>query len=414
MGIDFRLSSEVGCTIASANYFGLAATVATSFVDLHPGRDFVILVVDKRISAVDELANSARFKVVYVEDLGIPNFESVAFKYDIVELNTNTKPSFLKMLLALGAQKVLYFDPDIFIYAQVGFIYEQLNSSNILVTPHATQPVADFRRPSDQDFLATGTFNLGFIGISGSDEGRRFLDWWECRCLENAFADTRVGLFVDQKWVDLAPCYFAGVSQLRHPGCNMGPWNLHERMLRREGGAYTVNSEPLIFYHFSGIDMDSDKQISKNQAKFTLDTRPDLQSLYDEYRKTVEDVGAFRRFRDIKYSFGSFSNGDHITHLARRVYSIRLANFAGMDPFNSDGAVFKYMRRANLLSSTDGSGKMNSLNFNRKDKRIWALNHLFKLALSILGCDRYTMLMKYLSYISILRNQGDIFPGGGD
>jgi hypothetical protein len=37
------------------------------------------------------------------------------------------------------------------------------------------------------------------------------------------------------------------------------------------------------------------------------------------------------------------------------------------------------------------------------------LHSMFRLALRILGADRYTVLLKYLSYVSILRNQRDVF-----
>jgi hypothetical protein len=37
------------------------------------------------------------------------------------------------------------------------------------------------------------------------------------------------------------------------------------------------------------------------------------------------------------------------------------------------------------------------------------VNSLLRMALRLLGADRYTVLMKYLAYISVLRNQKDIF-----
>ena len=33
---------------------------------------------------------------------------------------------------------------------------------------------------------------------------------------------------------------------------------------------------------------------------------------------------------------------------------------------------------------------------------------MLRLALRLLGADRYTILMKYLGYVSVLRNQKDI------
>ncbi len=59
-----------------------------------------------------------RFELVLVEELDIPNFDSIAFKYGILELNTNVKPTFLKKILAEGVDQMIYFDPEIFICAR--------------------------------------------------------------------------------------------------------------------------------------------------------------------------------------------------------------------------------------------------------------------------------------------------------
>ncbi|HLH08228.1 MAG TPA: hypothetical protein VKW78_13395 [Terriglobales bacterium] len=342
-----------------------------------------------------------------MDELDIPDFRSIAFKYDILELNTNVKPTLLAHLLKSGYQSVIYFDPDIYIFGGLELLYEQLAKCNVLVTPHATTPVPDFERPSDQDFSATGVFNLGFIGVSNTQETQRFLQWWEQRCLQLAYSDTRTGLFVDQKWVDLAPCYFDGIRVLKHPGCNVASWNFHERRLRQQSGEYTINGEPLIFFHFSGIDITSELQISKNHCKYTLENRPEFAPLYQFYRQRVVANG-YQEFISIPYGFGTFSNGVRINSLARRVFSIYSAEFSGEDPFDANGRFFAQAKRRHLLSAADPAGKISVLNYNPDDIRLKTINALFRTALTILGGARYTMLMKYLSYISILRNQRDV------
>ncbi len=140
-----------------------------------------------------------RFDVVFVEELGIPNFASIAFKYDVLALNTNVKPSFMRFLLDKGIEQLIYLDPDIFVYSPLDPIVHCLEKHSIVLTPH-------FMSPNDADvgaeltLLIAGTYNLGFIAISSTSETRRFLDWWERRCLDMAFDEPRSGLFVDQKW----------------------------------------------------------------------------------------------------------------------------------------------------------------------------------------------------------------------
>lgn len=401
------MKKQVACTIVSANYFAFARTVAQSFLAKHPEDEFIVLVVDRRNENIDADANSAGLRVLYVGDLQIPDFKSVSFKYDILELNTNVKPTFLKRLLRDGFDKVIYFDPDIYIYESVEFIYKLLDSSNIVVTPHATSPILDMERPADQDFLATGTFNLGFIALNASDEARRFLDWWETRCLQLAYAETRTGLFVDQKWLDLAPCYFDGLLVLKHKGCNVANWNFHERTLKEVHGKWSVNGEPLVFFHFSGIDVLAKLQISKHQKKVTCENRPEVRGLFDAYRKQVL-ANDYMKYIGIPYGFGGFSNGLSIPQIARRIYSIYQDELACSNPFDDSGEFYKFAVSLRLLKGDDLAGSINSQNCNRNDRYLRIINAALRLTLKVIGGGRYTMLMKYLSYISILRNQRDV------
>ena len=51
--------------------------------------------------------------VAYAQDLGLPDFERLAYKYDVMELSTALKPTFLKRMMAEGFERVVYLDPDI-------------------------------------------------------------------------------------------------------------------------------------------------------------------------------------------------------------------------------------------------------------------------------------------------------------
>jgi hypothetical protein len=70
--------------------------------------------------------------------------------------------------------------------------------------------------------------------------------------------------------------------------------------------------------------------------------------------------------------------------------------------------VLQVANRTNLLSGDDLSGRINALNYNKTDWRVGCINKVLRYVLKALGGGRYTMLMKYLSYISILRNQRDV------
>ena len=211
-----------GCTIVSPNYLPYARTLAASYLAQHPGQRFFVLIV----ADLDDSAPFAgeAFTTVLLRTIGLRDLRAEAMKYDILELNTNVKPTFLQHLLTrYELDAIAYLDPDIFVYAPLEPVWGELEAgATAVLTPHITTPILDGRSPSEQDLLYNGTFNLGFVAVRNCAEGLGLLSWWEQRCLELGFSEGRTGLFVDQKWMNLAPVLFVGVASLRDAGLNNG------------------------------------------------------------------------------------------------------------------------------------------------------------------------------------------------
>lgn len=389
------------CTIVSANYLHFAWTLAESFLKFHPDHEFHLLLVDKM--PADFVSRDPRVQVLDVENLGLPSFRSLVFKFDILELNTAVKPSFLKYLFATGVTKVIYFDPDIYLFSPVELIYQELDSASIVLTPHILSPTPDPEHIYEKDVLGTGVFNLGFVAVSNTNQGRDFLDWWEERCLALGFHDLRSGLFVDQKWVNLAPCLFSEVKILRHPGCNVAYWNMHERSLAESEIGYEVNGCPLLFFHYSGYSLSTPDQLSRKlRLSQSVDNTLKKILLFYAERLRANGVNFYEKY---SYAYERFSDGLLIPLVARRLYSVTLDEWGDQDPFHASGAFYALLKKKGLLSGEDQSGRYNSMNLPDDDWRVKMINRiLFSLPRAI-GGNRYTMLMKYLSFISILRNQ---------
>jgi hypothetical protein len=396
---------RAACTIVSLNYLAYARTLCNSFLNFHPDYNFYVLLVDRLPDGFD--ASQERFELVLVEDLGIPNFEAVAFKYGILELNTNVKPTFLKRILGWGVEQVIYFDPDILICSALDPIYEALATSAIVLTPHCTSPNEDGPY-GEVLLLVDGVFNLGFIAVARAAEVDRFLDWWERRCLTLGYNERWSGLFVDQKWINLVPCYFESVHVLKHPGCNVAYWNLHERMLQKTQTFWLVNgTDPLIFFHFSGIDIDGGCRISKHTDQFDLTSRPDLAEIFACYRALLVSNG-IRNFSAHSYAFGHFDNGVLVNKLQRAAFSANLERFGSTNPFHTEGPFYRWAKQLRLQSPQDSSDKYGRKHYSQTNVKVRLVTIMMRMTLRLLGADRYTILMKYLEYASLLRNQKDI------
>lgn len=221
-----------------------------------------------------ELDYSAFDEVLTIEDLDLPveSLEAWIFKHTVVELSTAVKPwAFKKIFQRHNAESVLYMDPDTVAYSRMEEVHEALRHSPIVLTPHVTVPAVTDEALLDGEMLGClrhGVFNLGFLALSAHEEGQNFLDWWARRCLEWCYDDAARGLFTDQRWLDLAPCFFPSLSVLRHPGYNVATWNLYYRNVSRsESEEIMINQKyPLRFFHFSGFDLGTYEYMLKKHA----------------------------------------------------------------------------------------------------------------------------------------------------
>jgi hypothetical protein len=383
-------------TIISANYWAYAKVLGNSLKE-HGYHNFFVLIVDRKNDELLNLANETGFSYLFAEDLGILDFNRVSYKYDVVELNTALKPSFLKYLFDSETEQVIYFDPDIQVFDSLNPIINAHNNFEIVLTPHSIKSVMDGLRPSDVDFLKVGVFNLGFISLKNGKDTVDFLDWWESRCLGMGFNDISFGTFVDQKWIDLVPCYFNSVFVLKHAGCNVAYWNLHERNLTMNGAKVLVNGESLIFFHFSGVNANIPDRLSMHQTRHLLKTNNILKSLVNEYCKNLIAAG-HDKYKKFVYTFGQLDDGSHINKAMRRAILVN-----GMDeinPFNSNSDFQKELRKSGLTSTNKNIKATNTLNFDETSIKVKILNTTMRCLNRIIGVEKMRALLQYCALLT--------------
>lgn len=326
------------CTIVSKNYLPYARTLMQAIAGVYPGWDRYVLLADETDGYFDP--SREPFKLIGLQELGLPEPQKFLFRYDVLELNTAVKPWLLERLFERdGVGRVVYLDPDICVYSELTEVERALDRGSLMVlTPHLLAPTIDDRRPNDADILRAGCYNLGFIALAAHPELRRFLRWWQDRLTYDCRVELSEGLFVDQKWMDLAPGLFDGVAVLRHPGYNVAYWNLQHRDVRAGGGRPTVNGEPLAFFHFSGLDPLAPESLSKHQNRHQLRDLPGCRPLVEDYCRRVLANG-WEECRHWPYAYGATANGTPIARAARRLYRSNPEAMAraGDDPFRDGG-----------------------------------------------------------------------------
>jgi hypothetical protein len=276
-----------------------------------------------------------RFTTIPVEAIGIPELPAMSFRYTVLELSTAVKPFFLEYLFRHhGCEKVCYFDPDIYFYAPIDKIWDLLDSHGMVLTPHLLGFLDDEHRPTELDILKAGAYNLGFIGLSKHPELDAFLSWWQAKLVRGCLVDFDRSLFVDQRWMDLAPSLFSSVHIHRDPACNVAYWNLnHRTLVRGEQGDYAVNGHPLKFFHFSGFCVEKVDIVSKHQDRFTLRNVPHLKSLFLAYRNCLLRHG-YETAKLWPYSH-NYHKGIRIPDIARTLWRELESTDPAWNPFGT-------------------------------------------------------------------------------
>lgn len=312
---------KVFFTICSKNYLAFAKTLMDSLAETHPGIDRYILLADKKDKLLTNILQSLNAQMVWVEDAGIPELYRMAFIYNITEFNTSVKPFFIKYLMDAGYTRVIYLDPDIYVYRCLDALFSFLDNNNILLTPHITSAINDYTYiPSELHILKSGVYNLGFIALKKCTEVESFITWWMERLRDKCCVDYSNGIYVDQGWIDFVPCFYQGVLIIKDRGYNVAYWNLHERLpiTLDESGPWTCG-KPLFFYHFSGMEIDNLRHISKYQNRYTIRSDAGLETLFARYRDRLIHNG-HHNFKKLRYGFETFDNGKRITALSRIAY----------------------------------------------------------------------------------------------
>jgi len=249
------LSGICAFTSFTYSYLPKAMILAETLKRFNPTWHLTAVISDRCPTELERFEVTKYFdRIITLEDLELP--PSWIFKHDIVELCTAVKGPVIDMLLTEGAEKVFYFDPDIAILNDLSELERLLSDFSIILTPHQLAPDATSHAIKDNEIcsLMHGTYNLGFIGVRNDLSGRKFGKWWRDRLLNFCYDDIPVGLFTDQKWCDLIPCFFDQVGIVKDPGCNVSSWNLSTRTIHLgDNGEILSNGSPLKFYHFSKL-----------------------------------------------------------------------------------------------------------------------------------------------------------------
>ena len=416
-------------SICAQNYVGLAAVLGASVRDHGAATDFRIYVAD----AIEGGAAAPDCVPAGPALAGIidpTEFANMAFMYDVTEFCTALKAACFLHAFADGYDRCIYFDPDILLMSDLNRIISELDDCSILMTPHLCRASPDEGPRADRGILSTGVYNLGFLGLRRSAVADLFLRWWHQRLRHQAFSDSHDGLYTDQRWMDLVPSLFPNddVRVWRHLGCNVAPWNYHERQIELDHDRYMVRvrapaadertaAVPLIFLHFSGFDFRQIlegrfDQLNLPDAAVHEDLRP-LYALYGSAIRAVAEDLAQHLARP--YGFGKFADGTSILSTHRRLFRVwRERHGTAVDPFVTGSGSFHQALKVRRLLGRGGpteiaSDKATIRTIDHPEKLLARARMVFRYLFKMVGRKYFFFLVRGINRLSHVENHYDTF-----
>lgn len=312
-------------TSICANYTHKARTLAESVKKHMPEAKFFVCMTEREKSSAMEF--QAFDEVVLSKDMWEGNFNRFIYKHAIVEASTAVKAHFFQYLMKRfpEEQEFIYLDPDCYVYSDFTELKELLKSRPIVLCPHLLQP-----GNIDMELSSTahGVYNLGFLAVNHSDEAMKFINWWAERLYLFCYDDIQRGIFTDQKWVDLAPCFF-DVEIFKHRGYDFAPWSLLDCGMTKKNGNYFVKGDPIRFIHFSGYG----KTAQKCMNDWLPEGEHPFRELYAEYSEHHEKNNS-DCVSGTPWSYSCYYSGENIDDSLRAKYRSNYdVMFSTDDPF---------------------------------------------------------------------------------
>jgi lipopolysaccharide biosynthesis glycosyltransferase len=323
-------------TTCGSNYLPKAVTLAKSVKQHIIGAKFYLCLLEKEASSVLGI-NWPAEEIFLAKEIGYPNFEKFIFIHTIVEASTAIKAQLFKYLLQKypNEDKFVYLDPDIVVYSDFTELRAELEKHSIILCPHLLEPGNIDMEVSS---LQHGAYNLGFLGVSRSRETEKFLNWWAERLFWYCYEDIPNGIFTDQKWIDLAPCFFY-VHIFKHRGYDFAPWSLMNSNFQKNGNDYIVNGDPLRFIHYSGYDSGTvrwaiEKWLSNKENNPFVD-------LYHDYERALMENGQ-NQWGKTPWSYDYYVSGEKISKPVRDIFRKNRELQLGVEnPYNYGNKYFE-------------------------------------------------------------------------
>ena len=181
------------------------------------------------------------------------------------------------------AEWVTYLDADLYFFAPVSDIYDELE-------PGSCGIIAHNYLPKYQKLEKYGHYNVGWVSFRSNNDGASVLKWWADRCLEWCHDTPEDGRFADQGYLDHFKEVASSVIDIQHPGANVAPWNLGSRSTTYDNETVAIDGNPLLFFHFHGFRRRGARYYASHIEYGAKTTKTTRRYIYEPYVRALDEA----------------------------------------------------------------------------------------------------------------------------
>jgi len=272
------------CTIASNNHLFKVIAMHNSLASKCTDYKLSILCFDREVYEVLSVQNWSDTELIRLETIENEELLKAKANRHGWEYAWSLKPTLLRniMLRDTNADYYAFFDADIYFFSNPNSIFDEAPGANLFLTDHNNS--ASFAKYYD----ISGKFNSGFVGCRNSPTAAMAIDWWGAKTIDWCYArfDMENKRYGDQRYLEQLPELFPGIHIVRSKGANVAHWNIENYTITPTGNNVFMNSDRLIFYHYSGLFIYNSREYNLSWATHIPENA--VQHIYIPY---LRDLG---------------------------------------------------------------------------------------------------------------------------
>ena len=249
---DRNRESIWACTLFDSNFLvqGLALIESAednSSCDIY----WTVLALDDLSFSVLNSLNKCNLKVVHIDEFGDLELQALKLTRAWKEFCWTSAACLLNYCLSISpvGERVVYIDADCYFFED---IYELLNplrsKGEIAIHEHR------FSRDRISWLEKSGRFNVGLVAGLNKSEFKMCISRWRGQVLNRCDVNHLEGRCGDQTYLNEWPKLYQSLHILSSPGAGLAPWNIKNYSIKKIEGILKVDSKPIFFYHFSGLE----------------------------------------------------------------------------------------------------------------------------------------------------------------